>query len=182
MKEYKQKVRGYKPLLLRDTLRAKDPEFAERGIKTSMAERIVLNRDTKKAREMISSGPVTCRSTTAINVKGGKKAKLKAIWTIQRCIKKFIMKKNVKTMTKELSRKLDIDFEQKGCSKTSSVSKLSRYSGLTETNDRSDQNISCGNTVRDFYYTGNGKNSILGLSKPKKNFFTAKVLTAVWNN
>lgn len=66
MKEYKRKARGYKPLLLTDTLLAKDPDLL-REVKTSMADRVTLDMDPKKAREMTSSGPITRKQATVIN-------------------------------------------------------------------------------------------------------------------
>lgn len=85
-------------------------------------------------------------------------------------------------MRKELSRKLDLDFEPKNCLKACSSTKPTRSNALTEANE-SEQDISSGNAIKDVYYAGNDKKSALGLSNAKKrNYFTTKILTAVWNN
>lgn len=61
MMQHKGTTKGYKPLLLRDTLSPKNYDLTERGVKTSMAERTPLNLalNPQKAREMNSSGPAT---------------------------------------------------------------------------------------------------------------------------
>lgn len=103
---------------------------------------------------------------------------MKAAWTIQRCVKKFLMKRNVRTMRSELVRKLDVERPAVQL-KASSGTGLVRSSGLTETNE-SEGDASCGTTGKGSYFA-KSKNSAFNIFNLRKKGLTDTNLRSVLN-